>query len=105
MRCFLNLQIRYLLREHTIIITSTYVIQSRLRVIIISTIAKRVDIGDVGRICNHRTIGIGNRNYIAPSVIVVVGNNRTCAVVNFDVFIFIFSRVVTRHRIFIDYII
>ena len=81
------------------------IIQSRLRVVIIPTIAKRVDIGDVGRICNRCTIGIGDRNHIAPSVIVVVGNNRTCAVVNFDVFISIFSRVVTRHRIFIDYII
>ena len=38
----------------------------------------------MGRICNHRTIGIGNRNHIAPSVIVVVGNNRTCTVVNAD---------------------
>ena len=36
----------------------------------------------MSRICNRCTIGIGNRNYIAPSVIVVVGNNRTCAVVN-----------------------
>ena len=34
------------------------------------------------RICNHRTIGIGDKNYIAPSVIVVIGNNRTCTVVN-----------------------
>ena len=36
----------------------------------------------MGRICNRRTIGIGDRNYISPSVIVVVGNNRTCTVVN-----------------------
>ena len=36
----------------------------------------------MGRICNRRTISIGDRNYIAPSVIVVVGNNRTCTVVN-----------------------
>ena len=79
--------------------------QPGLRVVIIPTIAKRVNIGNVGRICNRCTIGIGNRNYIAPSVIVVVGNNRTRTVVNFDVFISIFLRVVTRHRIFIDYII
>ena len=36
----------------------------------------------MGRICTRRTIGIGDRNYISPSVIVVVGNNRTCTVVN-----------------------
>ena len=79
--------------------------QPGLRVVIIPTIAKRIDVGNVSRICNRCTIGIGNRNYISPSIIVVIGNNRTRTVVNFDVFISIFLRVVTRHRIFIDYII
>ena len=38
----------------------------------------------MGRICNRRTISIGDRDDSAPSIIVVVGNNRTCAVVNAD---------------------
>lgn len=36
----------------------------------------------MGRICNRRTVSIGDRDDSAPSVIVVVGNNRTCPVVN-----------------------
>ena len=38
----------------------------------------------MSRICNRRTVGIGDRDDSAPSVIVVVGNNRTRTVVNAD---------------------
>ena len=51
--------------RHRIIISAVQIIQSRLRVIVISSVAKRIK----SRACRSTTVGIHSREYISPSVI------------------------------------